>query len=310
MSKERRFVYGPVPSRRLGLSLGIDVVPFKVCSYDCLYCQLGRTKKKTIERQSFFNPKEILSEVRSYCEQGGRADYFTISGSGEPTLYLGIEEVIEGLKAIGDIPVAVITNGSLLWQKEVQSALLSCDLLVPSLDSANEDSFRYINEPFPSLELPRIISGMADFCSKFKGRVWLEIMLLDGLNTFPKELGGLKEAIERINPDRVQLNTPVRPTRSGLAKPVDIDTLKSIAAVFGDKAEVIAGFKPKACVQESEADDKRVLGLLKRRPCRVWDLAAALGVSPLLLEKALERLERQGCVHHARKDGELFFTAH
>ena len=310
MSKERRFVYGPVPSRRLGLSLGIDVVPFKVCSYDCLYCQLGRTKKKTIERHAFFSAKEILSEVRSYYEKTGRADYFTISGSGEPTLYLCIEEVIEGLKAMSDIPVAVITNGSLLWQKEVQSALLSCDLLVPSLDSASEGSFRYINEPFPSLELPRIISGMADLCSKFKGRVWLKIMLLDGVNTSPEELRSLKEAIERINPERVQLNTPVRPTRSGLAKPVDIDTLKSVAAVFGDKAEVIADFKPKACTQESEADDKRVLGLLKRRPCRVQDLAAALSVSPLLLEKALERLERQGCVHHTRKDGELFFTAH
>jgi len=310
MSKEHRFVYGPVPSRRLGLSLGIDVVPFKVCSYDCLYCQLGRTKKKTIERQAFFNAKEILSEVRRYCEKGGRADYFTISGSGEPTLYSDIEEVVEGLKAMSDIPVAAITNGSLLWQGEVQSALLSCDLLVPSLDSASEETFLCINEPSPSLELPRIISGMADFCSKFKGRVWLEVMLLDGVNTFPEELGSLKEAIERINPERVQLNTPVRPTRSGLAKPLNIDTLKSIAAVFGDKAEVIAGFKSKACTQESEADDKRVLWLLKRRPCRVWDLAAALSVSPLLLEKALERLERQGCVHHTRKDGELFFTAH
>jgi wyosine [tRNA(Phe)-imidazoG37] synthetase (radical SAM superfamily) len=309
MSKEHKFVYGPVPSRRLGLSLGIDVVPFKVCSYDCLYCQLGRTKKKTIERQSFFNPKEILSEVREYREQGGSADYFTVSGSGEPTLYSDIGEVVEGLKTMSDIPAAVITNGSLLWQKEVQNALLSCDLIVPSLDSASEASFRYINEPAPGLELPRIISGLADFCSKFKGRVWLEIMLLDGVNTSPEELGELKKAVERINPERVQLNTPVRPTRSGLAKPVDIDTLRSIAAVFGDKVEVIATFKPKACAQGSEADDNRVLGLLKRRPCRVWDLAAALSVSPLLLEKALERLERQGCVHHVRKDGELFFTA-
>ena len=173
-----RHVYGPVPSRRLGRSLGIDLVPFKTCTYDCVYCQLGRTTNKTIDRQEYVPIKDVLTELEQKLAAGDIPDYISLAGSGEPTLNLGIGRLIAEIKSLTDIPVAILTNGSLLWMPDVQDALMAADLVLPSLDAGDEHLFQYVNRPHEEISFERMVDGIATFTRRFPGEVWLEILLL------------------------------------------------------------------------------------------------------------------------------------
>ena len=175
-------VFGPVPSRRLGFSLGVDLVPFKTCTLDCVYCQLGPTTHKTLKRKEYIPTEGILPEVEKMLNKGKRVDYITFSGSGEPTLHSGIGKMISRIKRISSIPVAVITNGTLLNQGQVQEDLWAADLVIPSLDAVDERIFQRINRPHASLNTKMIIRGLDDFAGKFPGKIWLEVMLVRGLN--------------------------------------------------------------------------------------------------------------------------------
>jgi len=175
-------VYGPVFSRRLGHSLGLDLVPLKVCSYDCLYCQLGRTTELTADRREYVRAKTIVAEVESLHAGGVRPDYITVSGSGEPTLHSGLGKIIRRIKEVTSIPVAVLTNGSLLWRPEVRRAVGRADLVLPSLDAGDERMFRRINRPHPSLTFETMLTGLQGFVTEYPGEVWLEVFLTNGIN--------------------------------------------------------------------------------------------------------------------------------
>jgi len=299
------YVFGPVPSRRLGRSLGVDLVPFKTCSYDCIYCQLGRTTCKTVERKEWVPLQEVVAQVREKLSTA--PDYITLSGSGEPTLHSRLGDLIASLKSMTGIPIAVLTNGSLLWDRDVRDGLGAADLVIPSLDAGDAAMFHHVNRPHESLSFERMVEGLAEFRSGFGGACWLEVFLLGGMTAVPAEVDRIAGLIERIRPDRVQINTVTRPPAEDFALPVSRQDMDRFAARLGQGAEVIADFRGVHGEGEFTARREDVLNLLRRRPCTVDDIAAGLGMHVNeALKYVTELLERDTIVAEAR-DGRTYF---
>ncbi len=206
-----KYVYGPVPSRRMGSSLGISPLPGKTCNYSCIYCQLGRTNHFTNQREMFVSPGVIIRQFKEYLAQSAPFDVVTIVGEGEPTLFQGLGELLAGIRPLTHKPLAVITNGALLKEKAVQEDLQLADIVLPSLDAFDEASFRRINRPHPGLNFAEVYQGLDEFSQSFSGQLWLEIMLLKGLNDSPEAIATFARLLARIKYQRLYLNTPVRP---------------------------------------------------------------------------------------------------
>ncbi len=286
-------IFGPVPSRRLGFSLGIDPIPFKTCTLDCIYCQLGRTTHKTLVRKEYVKVKEIVDEVRAAISSGKTIDYLTFSGSGEPTLNSKIGEMIKEIKKFTSIPIAVLTNGTLLTLPEVREALKEADLVIPSLDAVTEEVFYKINRPYPSLRIKEIIAGIKEFRRIYRGKIWLEIMLVKGINDSFEELTALKEIIRDINPDKVQLNTPVRPPAESWVKVLNKKEMEEARDLLGEEVEIIAEFKRKEILAYREDIEEEIQALILRRPVTLEEISATLGVHINELIKYVEVLEKE-----------------
>jgi len=302
-----KYLYGPVPSRRLGLSLGVDIIPAKVCTLDCIYCQIGRTTEKTIERKNYTDIEAVLDELKKRVAQGLKADFITISGSGEPTLNSRLGELIDGIKKITSFPVAVLTNGTLLYRPDVRADCAKADVVLPSLDAGDQRAFQRINRPHNDISIEKVISGLCAFRNEFAGQIWLEVFFVDGLNTDSKQIAKIKDAIKRICPDKVQLNTAVRPTAEPNVKIVDAEKLQSIANQLGDKCEVIADFMLRHHVEHIERKAEDVLSMLKRRPCTLEDICGSLDIRRNEVLKYISYLKQQGVIHSEEKDGKIFF---
>lgn len=287
------YLYGPVPSRRLGLSLGVDIVPLKTCTLSCIYCQVGRTPEPTLERREYVPVQAVLDEIRERLEGGLRTDWITFSGSGEPTLNSGIGAIIHGIRELTDVPICVITNGTLLSDPQVRRDIRDADAVMPSLDSAVEDTFRAIGRPHPDLHVADIIEGLARFREEFTGKLWLEILLVQGLNDSPGELRALKEAVERITPDSVQLNTVVRPPAELSTKPLSPERMLEIRDFFGERAEIIASFAGDSRFHTAAGLDA-IRDYLKRRPGSTDDIVKSLGIPRADAEAFLKVLHTLG----------------
>lgn len=270
-------IYGPVPSRRLGFSLGVDILPFKTCSMDCVYCQLGAVSETTVRRKEYVPAREVLFQIEAALSSGQRIDAITFSGSGEPCLNSGIGRIIRGLKKITDIPVVVLTNSSCLATAGCRRELAGADIVVPSLDAATPSIFKRINRPHPGLEINRIIDGLVRFRRAYKGRIWLEIMLVKGLNDSPAHLKKLGAAVARIEPDRIQINTVVRPPAEKSARPLGRRELEKIRAFFGERAEIIADFKSRRSAAARGDSGDAILAMVGRRPVTATDISLSLG---------------------------------
>jgi wyosine [tRNA(Phe)-imidazoG37] synthetase (radical SAM superfamily) len=301
-----KYIFGPVPSRRLGLSLGIDIIPFKTCTLSCIYCQIGNTVQTTLERKEYTPVEDILKEIRDYLNSHPKPDWITFSGSGEPTLHSGLGRLIRGVKAFSDIPVCVITNGTLLSKPEVRPDLLEADAVMPSLDAASETTFDAICRNHPDIHVSEIIAGLADFRKEYRGKIWLEIMLVEGMNDTPEELSALKEAVNLINPDSVQLNTVVRPPAVRSAIPLSRARLEEIRDFFGEKAEVIATFKKEKSSEGKKKPDD-ILEYIKRRPGSTEDFSAVLGVEKEEVERMLVELKQKGQVKEVEHFGKRWW---
>jgi wyosine [tRNA(Phe)-imidazoG37] synthetase (radical SAM superfamily) len=302
-----RYLFGPVPSRRLGRSLGIDLVPWKTCSYDCIYCQLGRTTCKTVQRQEWVPLEKVLQELKERVQV--KPDYITLSGSGEPTLFSRLGDLLERIKTITNIPVAVLTNGSLLWKEDLQRQLLPADLVIPSLDAGNETLFRRVNRPHDSLRFEQMLSGLIAFRRRFRGQYWLEVFLVGAYSTFEAELAAIRRCVDLIQPDRVQLNTVSRPPAERYAISVTHEQLESIAEKFSPPAEIIADFHESESTVAEEADREMILALLRRRPCSLEDLAGGLGMPAAGMIKLLESLYAEGLLEVSRTAEKSHFRA-
>lgn len=305
--KQRQYIYGPVPSRRLGRSLGVDLIPYKVCTYDCVYCQLGRTTNKTMERREWVPTREVLVQLKERLDS--KPDYITLAGSGEPTLHAGIGTLIHEIKSLTDIPVAVITNGSLLWLPEVRESLAEADLVVPSLDAGSEDMFHYVNRPHPQISFDQMLNGLREFRRSFRGRYWLEVFLLSGVTTVESRVQALRDCIEAISPDKVQVNTVVRPPAEGYAMPVPRDQLAQIAAQLHPQAEVIVPCSHPNNVDGSDVGCGEVLDLLRRRPCSIADIATGLRLHPHEVAKCVGRLLSEQKVRAQEHEGVFYYEA-
>lgn len=310
MPKEFKYLYGPVPSRRLGWSLGVDIVPLKVCTLDCIYCQLGKTSRRTVERSEYVSADAVLAELTEKIEAGLQADYITIAGSGEPTLNSQLGKLLDALKKTTDIPLAVLTNGTLFFRDDVRDDCAKADVVLPSLDAGDEETFRRINRPHGDISIEKLVAGLAAFRNEFSGLIWLEVFLVAGLNTNTQHIAAIKALIERIAPDKIHLNTAVRPTAEPDVAAVAPEQLDAIAAELGERCEVIADFSgglPPGAGATATAED--VFSMLKRRPCSVADISAGLSIPPNLTLKHLTTLQQQGLIESYHKSRTVFFRA-
>jgi len=311
-----KHLFGPVKSRRLGLSQGIDLLPPKTCNFNCIYCEINRAPQLSCQRSEHVPTEVILAEIDELLADEGRVrdlDVFTITASGEPTLHTGIGRIIRHIKEKTDKPVAILTNGSQLHLQQVQDDLMAADIVIPSLDAARQESFRRVNRPAKcSADLETIIQGIADFSRKFSGEIWLEILLVENINDTPEDVTALQKAILRIRPSRVQLNTVARPPYESFAKPLTqkrmAEIKQEIVKKYDKPVDILAGSKD---YETSESGKKReesadiipparieaeISEMLLRRPCTASDIAATLNINLESAAEILKDMENRGCL--------------
>lgn len=305
-------VYGPVPSRRLGLSLGVDVVPFKKCSYDCVYCQLGRTEKTTIERNAYVRADDILPEVEALLtRRGARPDYITLGGSGEPTLNTEIEAMVGALKKNTGLPVAVLTNASMLSDPYVRESLMGADVVLPSLDAHNADGFARINRPHPKIIFESMVEGLDRFCADYKGRLWLEVFLVKGINASNADAYGFKQWIDRLAPEKIHLNTAIRPPAEPEIMQPNAETLFFFMNTLGPKCELAVPLsveEPKSAGKM--VDEADLIGILSKRPCTLKDISTGLGIQIQVVKALLMPLLVSRKVVVSSVEGQEYYQTH
>ncbi|MBD3196833.1 MAG: radical SAM protein [Candidatus Lokiarchaeota archaeon] len=295
------YIYGPVASRRLGQSLGIDPLPSKTCNYQCIYCQLGKTTNFTNTRRNFFPKEEIILEIETYLSKNAHNfDYVTFVGSGEPTLYKDLKKLITTVRDNTNKPICVITNGSLLNNKEIQEALFLTDAVLPSLDAGYKKSFITINRPHPSLEFWDIVDGFKEFKNRYKGKFWIEIMLMKGINDSMNELLKIKKLLNSINPDRIDLNIPIRPPVENYVKIPRKEIINLLDDIFGG---IHAINFPESGDFEYHSDDfnRELIKIIERHPLREEQIietfkSKTLGKNEILY--SLHNLESERIIEH------------
>ncbi len=293
MSKIYKHLFGPVPSRRLGRSLGVDLTPFKTCTLDCIFCQLGRTTNKTIERAEYVPTSAVEDELEAWLFEGGKADYITLAGSGEPTLNSRVGDILQFIRDRTSIPSALLSNGTLFSLPEVREAANRADLVKLSLSAWNQCSFENLNRPHTDLCFARMMEGYRTFRNGFKGKFWIEVFLVPGVNALRGDVEKIAELVEALNPDEVHLNTAVRPPAEEFALAMPQKEMESLAGLFRPMAKVIAEFSSHASVEVMVNEDT-ILALLKRRPCTAQQIANVYGMHLNEVSKYLGKFLRTG----------------
>ena len=302
------YVFGPVPSRRLGLSLGVDLIPPKTCTFDCLYCQVGRTTSRTLEPKPFVPVREVVAEIKRKILKNV-PDAITLAGSGEPTLYSEIDQVIASIKKMTEIKVALLTNGALFWKEEIRQRVLKADIIIPTLSSAFDHTFREIHRPHPGLDLATIINGLKMLRQDYKGQIFLEVVFLAGVNDTKREVEALKNLVEQISPEKIQLNTVVRPPADSKAISLDRKRLEEINLIFGEKSEIVAEIPIKIKTRKEEHLISSLLDMVKRRPLKQIDIVNALGLSTDETEDLIKGLLIKGYIRRQSHSGDIYFLS-
>jgi wyosine [tRNA(Phe)-imidazoG37] synthetase (radical SAM superfamily) len=305
--KPYRYLFGPVPSRRFGRSLGVDLTPPKTCSFDCVFCQLGRTKQKTVQRNAYVPIDAVIKELDKWLTSGGHADYITLSGSGEPTLHTEFGAVLAFLKKASK-PSVLLTNGSLLWHPQVSQDAALADIVKISLSAWNQHSFEWINRPHKDISFSKLVEGQKTFRKIFTGQLWMEVFLLFGMNSRPADVSKLAAVAKTIKPDRVQLNSVARPPAEGFAAALSLNRMQALCPLFDPPAEIIANFRTPFTdsIQATEAD---ILTMLQRRPCTIKQIASAFNMHINEVSKYLGKLIKTNAIHTERKDLEIYYSA-
>jgi len=304
-----KYIFGPVPSRRLGISLGIDLVPSKTCQLNCIYCECGRTTNLTLERKEYVSISSVIVELKDYLDNNPLPEYVTFSGAGEPTLNSGIGRIIRTVKEdYPEIKIAVLTNGTSLYDKEVRIELLPADVVLPSLDAASESIFRKINRPHHNLEINRIIEGLLDFRKEFKNQIWLEIFIVPELNDSEEELALIKGAVQRIKPDKIQLNTLDRPgTVQDLRAATREELLRVMRILDLDNTEIVARAPRQKIASYRKDIESAILETIARRPMTVEDISQILGLHANEINKYLDDLEHLDKIEHVIQQQSVFY---
>ncbi len=308
MSSPREYLFGPVPSRRFGRSLGIDLLRRKTCSYNCVFCQLGPTPQSTLERREYVPTDAVLDELRRWLDTGEQANYITLAGNGEPTLHSRFGEVLREIRRFSSIPAVLLTNGSLFGSRRVRYAAGEADVVKISLSAWDEESFGQINRPAPGLDLDVVVEGCRLLQQSCSAAIWLEVMLIDGMNSEPADVAKIARLAERIQPERIQLNTVVRPPAEAGIKPVAAEKLEELAVLFTPVAEPIAAVATLDSGTERMTADELV-AIVRRRPCTAADLCRVSGLHPNELAKYTAHLLQTRQLVTELQGGRQFFVA-
>lgn len=307
-----KHVFGPVPSRRLGRSLGIDTVPLKTCNWNCVYCQLGRSVPVVAERGEYVPREEIVAEVEAALSEhdAGEIDWVTFVASGETTLHRGLGWLIRRVKAMTELPVAVITNGSLLRDAGVREELSAADAVLPSLDAGTEETYRRINRAHPSLTFEGHVRGLEEFRREFEGRLWIEVMLVRGVNDGDKELHALAELLARIGPDEVHLVAPTRPACEAWVAAPDERGMAHAAEILGRAARVVSASGEVFESSGSESPIEAILGIIGRHPMSVEEVERMLAKrAPERVDTLVHELEASGRAQLVERGGRRFWVS-
>ena len=306
--KKSKYLFGPVPSRRFGRSLGVDLTAFKTCSLDCVFCQLGRTTHKTVERREYVDIEEVLRELQEWLRTDGEADYITLAGSGEPTLHERFDDIFALIKKKSDIPSLLLTNGTLLHLPEVRKAAALADVVKVSLSAWDQLSFGWVNRPHSELRFTELVKGQKAFRSEYSGRLWMEIFLMSGINTVPGDVEKIARIAEEIRPDRIQFNTAVRPAAEDFVVPVSNERMADLSSLFHPQAEIIADFSKQKDLN-LKANRESVLAMLRRRPCTADQIACGFGMHLNEVSKYLGSLLRAEEIRIEKTTGKVYYTA-
>ncbi len=306
--------FGPVPSRRLGRSLGINNIPAKICSYGCVYCQLGRTIVKSAERRAYYDPNEIYEDVRAKVEkakeEGVEIDYLTFVPDGEPTLDINLGKEREMLTSLG-IKTAIITNSSLLWMEDVRSELENFDYISVKLDAVSDELWKEIDRPEEGLSHSRILEGMLELRKKFSGKMVTETMLVDGMD-YSEEAVRIAEFLGKLRPDAAYIAVPIRPPAEEWARVPSEHTINAVFqrfhAVLGDRVEYLIGYEGNSFAQTGNPEED-ILAITSVHPMRddaVDEFLRKAGADPSLIErmiseKKLISLQYEGHTYIMRK---------
>ncbi|MHA1308708.1 MAG: radical SAM protein [Candidatus Heimdallarchaeota archaeon] len=307
MKGKYKYLFGPVPSRRLGKSLGVSPIPPKTCNYSCVYCQIGRTTHFSNTREDFFPKEDILEEIRDFIQSSSDFDYITFVGEGEPTLCKSLGWLIRSTKELTDKPVAVITNGALLYDQETRNDLLAADVLLPTLDATTQELFKKINRPKKELSISKIIQGMKDFRSEFQGQIWMEVMLVKGLNDSPETISKIKAVLDDLGCDRVYVNVPIRPPAENWVEIPDNDRVLEICSTLN--ANNIAHYESDQGFQLSANDDKedQILKITTRHPLRETQILAMFDLPSQEILQLLENMAKEGKLKRVIHNKEIFW---
>lgn len=306
--RKYKHIFGPVPSRRLGRSLGVDLIPHKTCSQDCVFCQLGRTPEKTLTRKKYIPLGEVVDELHEWLQNDGIADHITLSGSGEPTLHSNFGDVLKFIKEESTINSVLLTNGSLFYLPEVREAAACAHIVKISLSAWDQRSYGWVNRPAPFLDFNQIIEGQKAFRHEFNGELWIEVFLLAGMNSIPSDVAKIAALADVLRPDRIHLNTAVRPPAEDFVAPVSRERLVSLCDQFHFPAEVIAEYKNKNGPEISR-NENAIYAMLIRRPCTAEDIAGAFGMHYNEVSKYIGNLLRQGRITTQRTKTSFYYTA-
>lgn len=306
------YVFGPVPSRRLGQSLGIDPIPLKTCNWNCVYCQLGRSKPLTNTRREYFPREDIITEVAQSLgtHAPGQIDWVTFVGSGETTLHSSIGWMIQQVKTLTRLPVAVITNGSFLFLDKVREELLAADAVLPTLDAGTAELYRRINRPHPDITFDRLVDGYVAFRKIFPGKLWIEVMLVRGMNDTPQALWDIAKILQQIRPDTVHITLPTRPPVESWVQPPHAESLLQAVAILGNIAEVVHPAEGDFDLSGYNNLVDAVISIITRHPMRQEELERTLSRwSPGQVRQTLDDLRRSGRAQIIERYGTCFWIA-
>jgi len=306
--KDRKYLFGPVPSRRFGRSLGVDLTPYKTCTLDCVFCQLGRTTNKTLERRDYVNIEEVLTELEEWIDKDGQADYITLSGSGEPTLHARFEEVLALVRKKSDIPSLLLTNGTLLHLPEVRKAAAAASVVKVSLSAWDQESYGWVNRPHSGLRFEDLIEGQKTFRGEYSGQLWMEVFLVPGMNAMAEDVRSIAALAEGIRPDRIQLNTAIRPAAEDFAVPLSEERMGQLTQFFHPQAEIIAEFSKRTDLK-IQINRESVLAMLRRRPCTAEQIADGFGMHLNEVSKYLGSLLSAKEIRTERKGGTVYYAS-
>lgn len=304
--KKYKYLFGPVPSRRFDRSLGVDLVHMKTCTMSCIFCQIGRTEHPTTVRDEYVPTDEVTHELSQWFKEKIEADYITLSGSGEPTLHTRFGDVLQFVKDNSSYKTALLTNGSLLYLPEVRKQAKQADVVKVTLSAWDQESFGHIHQPGKGVEFNNLVEGERALRAEYDGEIWMEVFILAGMNSADEDVRKIAELATTISPDKIHVNTAVRPAAERYAKPVEKNRLDEIAHILGPKAEVIAEYDP-TDTTPFQFNEKEILAMLERRPCTAQQIADVFALHINEVSKYTTMLLESGKIHSERRNDKVYF---